>query len=93
MLRHSHSNRSNRDTFLVPAYYGTSHFSEIGYVFYNLGGQGYAKGQEPFLNVPQKVLDLAKLTSRMWISFIHDLDPNNHGSKFPESQKCLYRQI
>ncbi|KJK68686.1 Carboxylesterase family protein [Aspergillus parasiticus SU-1] len=61
------------------AYKGTSHFTEIGYVFYNRIGLGYAAGQSPLANATQDVLDLAKLTTRMWISFITDLDPNNHG--------------
>ncbi|KAE8340607.1 hypothetical protein BDV24DRAFT_175116 [Aspergillus arachidicola] len=60
-------------------YKGTSHFTEIGYVFYNRLGLGYAAGQSPLTNATQDVLDLAKLATRMWISFITDLDPNNHG--------------
>ncbi|KAE8139819.1 Alpha/Beta hydrolase protein [Aspergillus pseudotamarii] len=61
------------------SYTGTSHFTEIGYIFYNRIGLGYAAGQSPLANATQDVLDLAKLTTRMWISFITDLDPNNHG--------------
>ncbi|KAH7151766.1 Alpha/Beta hydrolase protein [Dactylonectria estremocensis] len=60
-------------------YMGTTHFAEIGHVFYNLKGLGYPASINPFLNATQEVIDLAKLTTRMWISFIHDLDPNNHG--------------
>lgn len=45
-------------------------------------GQGYAKGAGPLVNASQEVLDLAKLINHMWISFIHSLDPNEHGSKF-----------
>ncbi|KAF4969011.1 hypothetical protein FSARC_3665 [Fusarium sarcochroum] len=60
-------------------YIGTSHFTEIAYVFYNKQGLGYAEGQSPLENASKEVLDLAKLVTRMWISFIHDLDPNEHG--------------
>lgn len=34
----------------------------------------------PFLNPGPGELELARLTSRMWISFVNDLTPNNHGS-------------
>ncbi|KAF4999863.1 hypothetical protein FDECE_11362 [Fusarium decemcellulare] len=61
------------------AYMGTSHFDEIGFVFYNKLGLGLGEGGGPFKNAPKSVHDLAKLMTRMWISFINDLDPNNHG--------------
>lgn len=61
---------------------GTTHFTEIGYVFYNRLGLGYPAAINPLANASKDVLALAKLTTRMWISFIHDLDPNNHGSKY-----------
>ncbi|KAF5018122.1 hypothetical protein F66182_9915 [Fusarium sp. NRRL 66182] len=60
-------------------YIGATHFTEIGYVFYNRQGLGYAPGQSPLEDGSKEVLDLAKLMTNMWISFIHDLDPNNHG--------------
>ncbi|KAI8650137.1 hypothetical protein LRP88_14782 [Fusarium phalaenopsidis] len=60
-------------------FFGTPHFTEIGYVFYNRIGLGYAKGQSPLTGASKEVLQLAKLVTRMWISFINDLDPNNHG--------------
>ncbi|KAH6981253.1 putative neuroligin [Ilyonectria sp. MPI-CAGE-AT-0026] len=60
-------------------YMGTTHFTEIGYVFYNRLGLGYPAAINPLANASKDVLALAKLTTRMWISFIHDLDPNNHG--------------
>ena len=37
----------------------------------------------PFYNAPQNVLDLAQLVTRMWISFITEGNPNEHGRKFP----------
>ncbi|KAF4465909.1 neuroligin [Fusarium albosuccineum] len=60
-------------------FFGTTHFTEIGYVFYNKQGLGYAGNQSPLKNATKEVLDLAKLVTRMWISFINDLDPNKHG--------------
>ncbi|KAF4981691.1 hypothetical protein FZEAL_2578 [Fusarium zealandicum] len=59
-------------------FFGTTHFTEIGYVFYNRLGLGYSGAQDPLKDASKEVLDLAKLVTRMWISFIHDLDPNNH---------------
>ncbi|KAM5344227.1 hypothetical protein ACJ41O_012764 [Fusarium nematophilum] len=60
-------------------FFGTTHFTEIGYVFYNRLNLGYAGKQSPLLNATQELLDFAQLVTRMWISFITDLDPNNHG--------------
>jgi carboxylesterase type B len=69
------------DNIPVVEFFGTPHFTEIGYVFYNRIGLGYAKGQSPLTGASKEVLQLAKLVTRMWISFINDLDPNSHGSK------------
>ncbi|KAH8885620.1 putative neuroligin [Thozetella sp. PMI_491] len=69
---------SCENTFSCPTY-GTTHYTEIGYVFYNTLGIGYAEGVSPLSGASQDLLDLAKLTTRMWISLIHDLDPNSHG--------------
>ncbi|KAM0322912.1 hypothetical protein ACHAPQ_008885 [Fusarium lateritium] len=63
----------------MPDYIGTPHFVEVAYVFYNMLGQGYGKGMGPLVNASKEVLDLAELVNRMWISFIHSLDPNEHG--------------
>ncbi|KAM0426454.1 hypothetical protein ACHAPT_008145 [Fusarium lateritium] len=62
-------------------FFGTPHFTEIGYVFYNRIGLGYADGQSPLTGpgATKEVLQLAKLVTRMWISFITELDPNKHG--------------
>lgn len=38
-----------------------------------------ADGQNPFEGMPKSFYDLADLMSRMWISFVHDMDPNGHG--------------
>lgn len=58
---------------------GSTHFAEVAYVFDNLEGQGYAEDAGIFPTDDQAISDLANLMSRMWVSFIHDLDPNNHG--------------
>ncbi|ETS85379.1 hypothetical protein PFICI_03404 [Pestalotiopsis fici W106-1] len=58
---------------------GSSHFAEVAYVFYNLEGQGYAENAGIFPTSNQDLNDLANLMSRMWVSFINDLNPNNHG--------------
>ncbi|KAF4450790.1 hypothetical protein F53441_6122 [Fusarium austroafricanum] len=63
----------------MPDYIGTPHFVEVAYVFHNMLGQGYAKGMGPLVNASKEVLELANLVSRMWISFIHGLTPNEHG--------------
>ncbi|KAF4499378.1 triacylglycerol lipase II precursor [Fusarium agapanthi] len=58
---------------------------EVAYVFYDMLGQGYGTGQGPLMNASKDVLDLAKLVSHMWISFITELNPNEHGiSGVPE---------
>jgi carboxylesterase type B len=75
-------------TWTLADYIGTPHFVEVAYVFYNLLGQGYGKGQGPLVNASKEVLDLAKLVSHMWISFITELNPNEHGSKFFMSTTC-----
>lgn len=69
---------------------GTSHFTEIGYVFYNVDGLGYAPGISPLEGASQDKLDLAQLTTRMWISFICDLDPNGHGCKYRAPPSSIY---
>ncbi|WXC46184.1 hypothetical protein QX201_005876 [Fusarium graminearum] len=63
----------------MPAYIGTPHFVEVAYVFFNKFGMGYGKNQGPLYNASKEVLDLAQLVSRMWISFITEGNPNEHG--------------
>lgn len=74
-------------------YLGTTHFQEIGYVFHNVQGQGYAAGVSPFLNATGRTYWLATYTCRAWISFIHDLDPNNHGRKFLQRRPEIVRSL
>ncbi|CAH0056298.1 unnamed protein product [Clonostachys solani] len=64
------------------AIYGATHFQEVAFVFNNIYGRGYATN--PFENKPITYIQLADLMSKMWVSFIHDNDPNvrkNHRHK------------
>ncbi|KAL3601460.1 hypothetical protein FPOAC2_05721 [Fusarium poae] len=63
----------------MPPQIGTPHFVEIAYVFFNKLGMGYSKNLGPFHNASKEVLDLAQLVTRMWISFITEGNPNEHG--------------
>ncbi|PMD37135.1 alpha/beta-hydrolase [Hyaloscypha variabilis F] len=64
----------------VPTCVGSTHFQEVAFVFNNLDGEGYAIN--PFGNMTaddnEKFVELSNLMSRSWVSFISDLDPNNH---------------
>ncbi|KAF7714483.1 Carboxylic ester hydrolase [Penicillium ucsense] len=64
----------------VPLLSGATHFMEVAFVFNNIAGRGYHYGK-PFAGVPQSYIDLSDMMSTMWISFIHDLDPNSHAVK------------
>jgi carboxylesterase type B len=63
----------------IPDLYGVAHFQEVAFVFDNTLGLGYEVN--PFQGKPQSYYTLSKIMSCMWVSFIHDLDPNNHGQK------------
>ncbi|CRG83165.1 hypothetical protein PISL3812_00514 [Talaromyces islandicus] len=58
---------------------GSGHFMEVAFVYDNTNGVGYYADPNPFGNEPDSFFALAKLMSRSWVSFVHDLDPNNHG--------------
>ncbi|KAH9932885.1 cholinesterase [Fomitopsis serialis] len=61
----------------VPIEVGVTHFQEVAFVFDNTDGYGYDVSPDPFAGVPESYFALAKLMSRSWASFIHDLDPNS----------------
>jgi carboxylesterase type B len=65
----------------VPTFLGSTHFQEVAFVFNNIDGEGYATN--PFGNMTahdnEKFVNLLKLMSRSWVSFIVDGDPNHHG--------------
>ncbi|RLN92009.1 hypothetical protein BBJ28_00012755 [Nothophytophthora sp. Chile5] len=70
---------------VVPAgnneYIGSTHFTEVAFVFYNLLGDGYnnSVATDPFLNKPESYTRLARLMTRMWASFIVHETPNYSG--------------
>lgn len=57
-------------------YSGVAHFQEVALVFDNTNGVGYDVGPDPFLNRPRSLVDLAKLMSNSWASFIATGNPN-----------------
>jgi len=68
----------------VDATVGVSHFVEVSFVFANTLGVGYdtVVAKNPFRGAPEANFKVAKIMSRMWISFIADLDPNNSGGEW-----------
>ena len=64
----------------VPYFVASTHFQEVAFVFNNIRGLGYAIN--PFGGEPASYPALSQLMSRAWVSFVHDLDPNNHGGMF-----------
>uniref|UniRef100_H3GA89 Carboxylic ester hydrolase n=1 Tax=Phytophthora ramorum TaxID=164328 RepID=H3GA89_PHYRM len=65
----------------VSQYLGSTHFTEVAFVFYNLLGDGYnnSVATDPFLNKPESYSQLARLMTRMWASFIVDQTPSESG--------------
>ena len=63
---------------------GATHFQEVAFVFNNLMGNGYnnSVAVDPFANEPPALPQLADIMSRMWVSFVTELDPNQNGGKF-----------
>lgn len=61
-------------------YIGSTHFQEVAFVFDNINGNGYdtAVAVDPFANEPPTFDQLASIMSTAWISFVHDLNPNNN---------------
>jgi carboxylesterase type B len=59
---------------------GSTHFQEVAFVFDNTNGYGYenAVSVDPFANEPPTFDELASIMSTAWVSFVHDLDPNNN---------------
>ena len=72
---------------------GSAHWFEILYVFYNTEGSEMGANINPFANASQEVFYVAKLMTRMWVSFIHDLDPNNYGSKLEKNRVLAHHQL
>lgn len=59
--------------------YGVGHFVEVAFMMYNIEGMGYKNvvATDPFEGKPDTYVDIARMMSRMWASFIVDGDPNN----------------
>lgn len=68
--------RFNMRSGNTPSISGAAHFEEVAFVFNNLAGLGYHYGK-PFAGMPDSYRQLSQLMARMWVSFIHDLDPNS----------------
>ncbi|KLU81104.1 lipase 2 [Magnaporthiopsis poae ATCC 64411] len=68
----------------VPSWQGASHFQEVVFVFNNVDGLGYGNVvPNPMAGGPPTFPRLADLMSRMWVSFVVSMDPNNAGIKLP----------
>lgn len=67
----------------IDATVGATHFTEVSFVFHNILGVGYdnAVASPPFAGAPQTYVQTSTIMSRMWASFISDLDPNNNGGE------------
>jgi triacylglycerol lipase len=64
----------------IPAEVGSTHFQEVAFVFDNVHGYGYVLDAiNPFTDEPPPYTRLAKIMSRMWVSFVVNLEPNKHG--------------
>lgn len=69
----------------IPWYVGVTHFQEVAFVFDNIHGYGYNAENgtiNPFHDKPQSYIDLAKLMSQSWASFIYDQNPNNYTGRY-----------
>lgn len=60
------------------AYEGAGHFREVAFVFDDTSGLGYnnSVAVDPFEDEPETFAQLADMMSRMWVSFVTELDPN-----------------
>jgi triacylglycerol lipase len=68
----------------MPNTSGSTHFQEVAFMLDNTNGLGYPQNNlpNPFGGKPQSYLELARLMTRMWASFIYSGDPNNSGGEF-----------
>lgn len=64
---------------------GSGHYREVAFVFDDVSGLGYnnSVSVDPFAGKPETFVQLARMMSRMWVSFIVNLDPNLAGGKYP----------
>lgn len=70
----------------IPYLLGSIHFQEVAFTFFNTEGLGYPQngGPNPMGGpMHEQYVKLAKLMSRMWVSFVNFGDPNRMlGGKF-----------
>ncbi|MCJ1391585.1 hypothetical protein MMC18_004449 [Xylographa bjoerkii] len=62
------------------------HFQEVAFVFYNIEGYGYNaehSSTPPFQDKPQSYIDLSRLMTSSWASFVYDQDPNSFRAANP----------
>lgn len=81
---HAYCYRFNTIPAGIPWYTGVTHFQEVAFVFDNIQGYGYNAEHgtiNPFTDKPQSYIDLAKLMSQSWASFIYDQNPNNYSGR------------
>ena len=55
-------------------YTGVTHYVEVQFVYDNVNGYGVSPSG--FKGEPDSYKSVAEVMSKMWVSFIHDLDPN-----------------
>ncbi|KAH8898287.1 alpha/beta-hydrolase [Thozetella sp. PMI_491] len=68
----AYSGRPNLKALGASPAAGAFHSADVAFVFNNVAGSQYENPQLQAISV---------LMSRMWASFVSDLDPNNHGSE------------
>ncbi|RDW80939.1 carboxylic ester hydrolase-26 [Coleophoma crateriformis] len=73
----AYSYRFNVKPYGLSNVIGVTHFQEVAWVFNNIYGAGYST--DPFGNNDAAYTSVSTLMSRMWVSFVHDLNPNGHG--------------
>lgn len=69
----AYSYRWNAVPLNTAAASGVGHASEVPFVFNNAQSASYDT---------EDLQNLSDLASRMWVSFVHDLTPNNHGRMY-----------
>jgi carboxylesterase type B len=75
----------------VGAWLGSGHFREVAFVFDDTEGVGYKNvvAVNPFEGKGEEFFLLARLMSRMWVSFITGGSPNDSGGKSKTPWPCL----
>lgn len=63
---------------------GAGHYREVAFVFDDTSGLGYntSVAVDPFAGEPETLGRLARIMSRLWVSFIVNLDPNRANGEY-----------